>query len=104
MKKILACVGLIGGLAATALLETPASAQSKKEAAGTVKILENAKGRFYFQIRNAEGKFLCQSIPSGYETAKEAEAALEEVKKIVTTVKPVSEKAPAPKDGKKKAG
>lgn len=109
MKKLLACLTLVGGLGAAAFLETPATAQSKKSGTGSIKVLQNKAGKYYFQIRNGEDKFLCQSAPGGYATEKEALAALEELKKIVADVKPVVDKTPPKTDKdeskpKKKAG
>jgi|GEM_PF-5070194 len=106
MKKILACCCLLGGLAAASLLESPATAQGKKSAAGSIIVRQNKAGKYIFQVKNSEDKYVCGSLPAGYATEKEALDALDDLKKIVAEVKPTIEKGTSKDENKpkKKAG
>jgi Spy/CpxP family protein refolding chaperone len=75
--------------------DTKKDGKKNKASAGSVEIRENAKGKFYYVILNAEGKYAASSNPVSYSTEKEAREALEELKEILASAKVVKGKAKA---------
>ncbi|MFO0879856.1 MAG: hypothetical protein U0840_21120 [Gemmataceae bacterium] len=73
-----------------------------KGGTGTVEVNEGKDGKFRFFIRDAEGKLLAMSSPSGFATAKDASKAVDDLKEIVATAKVTVGKAPAKKTDKDK--
>lgn len=83
--------------------------KKKAKKAGVVQINESSKnGKFYMSIRDAEGKFLAQGGPSGYENKEDALKALEAIKqalenpKIEYNAKKADDKEDDKKEMKKK--
>ncbi|NBO91203.1 MAG: hypothetical protein EBV06_02630 [Planctomycetia bacterium] len=76
-------------------------AQGKK-GTGTIEVNESAKdGKFRLAIRNADGKYLAGSSPTGFATEKEALAALEELKAVLAKGSVVKQKKGEAEDKKK---
>jgi hypothetical protein len=82
-----------------------ALAQGKKDdkkgapaAAGVIEIGEGKDGKFRFFVRNGEGKLLAMSGPTGFASAKDAEAAVRELREVVSKAKVTTLKKG--KDGK----
>ncbi|MGL6094676.1 MAG: hypothetical protein ACRC7O_02595 [Fimbriiglobus sp.] len=69
------------------------AAPSRGKATGTIEIAESKNGKFRFGIRDADGKYLCGSLPSAFATKEEAAEALEKLKSILATAKPTERKA-----------
>jgi uncharacterized protein YegP (UPF0339 family) len=61
----------------------------KAEPAGAaaIEIAEGKDGKFRFFVRDAEGKVLAMSSPSGFATAKDAQAAVDQLKAAVAKAK-----------------
>ena len=98
---------LCGGIVLAALMilvgqpGSDAVAQAKKEKTGKVEVKDKkeAKGsavieikagkddKFRFFVRNADGELLAMSGPGGFATAKEAEAAIAELKDAIAKAK-----------------
>jgi len=64
-----------------------------KASKGTITIKPDAKGRYRLLIKDADGKGILMTAGNGFETEKEARAALEEIKGILATGKVTVEKA-----------
>jgi hypothetical protein len=56
-------------------------------AAGVIEIGEGKDGKFRFFVRDGEGKLLAMSGPGGFASAKDAEAAVRELKEVVSRAK-----------------
>ncbi|HVJ79528.1 MAG TPA: hypothetical protein VNC50_00550, partial [Planctomycetia bacterium] len=81
-------------------------AQVKKSTttkAGTIEIIESRDGKFRFTVRNDEGKYVGGSAV-GHETAAEARAAADELKRVMQTATFTSRKAEPRDDDDKKPG
>ncbi|MGL4551859.1 MAG: hypothetical protein ACRC33_11795, partial [Gemmataceae bacterium] len=79
LSALLAAAFLFSGAAPTLL------AQGKKDKNGTIEVNESAKdGKFRLAVRNAAGKYLAGSSPTGFATEKEALAALDELKLVLS--------------------
>jgi uncharacterized protein YegP (UPF0339 family) len=94
---------LVGGLVLAGLIlavGTPvpeaAVAQAKKDTkaardakdgrdakAGVIEITRGKDDKYRFFVRDGEGKLVAMSGPGGFDTAKDAEAAIERLKEIV---------------------
>jgi uncharacterized protein YegP (UPF0339 family) len=117
MKKLLAVLSLTGLLVAgtfTAIAQAPKKEEPKKEepkkpadpkvdpkkpadpkaaSKGSVVIKPDAKGRFRISVKDEDGKTLLMSAGNGFETEKDAKAAIEEIKGILAAAKVTVEKA-----------
>lgn len=112
MKKLFAALALVGLFAAGTTLavaqrEKPADpvkpADPKKPVdpvkvdpkagKGTITIKPDAKGRYRILVKDADGKGLLMTAGNGFETEKDARAAVEEAKGILTSGKVTVEKA-----------
>ena len=60
--------------------------------AGTIEIVESRDGKFRFNVRDADGKYLGGSTV-GHETDKEAREAVEELKRVLATATYVKKKS-----------
>jgi uncharacterized protein YegP (UPF0339 family) len=103
MRKLAVCalmLALMAGITGTStsgLLAQPPKKDkdTKKDAkkgkggslAGTIEITEGKDGKYRFNVRNADGKYLGGSGPTGYASEKEAEKAIEEFKEVVANAK-----------------
>jgi uncharacterized protein YegP (UPF0339 family) len=98
MKKWLAGAVLATGLGVLSFPTDGVWAQAKKtedkkmvdkkattSAGGSVTINEGKDGKFRFQVRNADDKFICLS--GAYATEKDAIAAVEELKAVLAVAK-----------------
>ena len=98
MKKTALVLILLAGTGGVFLQDTAVQAQKKDAkkdtAAGTVIIAEGKDGKYRFQVRSADDKYLAGS--AAYKTEKEAHAAVEELKKVLAGAKITVEK-PDPK-------
>lgn len=93
MKRGVAGLMLLAVLGLVAVSGTDVQAQKKggkAPAGGSITISAGKDGKFRFQIRSGEDKYICGS--GAYATAKDAEAGLEELKKVLATAKPTVEK------------
>jgi hypothetical protein len=102
MKHLLVTMVLAG---ACLLLGTHAAvtqAQTKKPAkTGTIELIKSRDGKYRFNIRDADGKYLGGSAV-GHATEKEAKEAVEELKKVLVTATYVSKTSEDSKDPKDK--
>jgi hypothetical protein len=92
--------------AATLLIATGATNafnQSKKPTSkgGTIELVQSRDGKYRFNVRDAEGKYLGGSTV-GHATEKEAREAVEEMKRVLATASYVSKKSEGSKDDKGK--
>ena len=103
MKKLLGAMVLTAAIMVMASGTDSTFAQAKKPAskAGTIELLESKDGKFRFNIRDADGKYLGGSTV-GHATEKEAREAVEELKKVLTTATYVSKKSEESKKDKDK--
>lgn len=75
-------------------------AQNKKAAkAGTIELIKSKDGKYRFNVRDADGKYLGGSTV-GHATEKEAKDAVEKLKKVLATATYVSKTAEGSKDKK----
>jgi hypothetical protein len=98
MKNLLVAMVLAGAclLLGTHIPDT--DAQTKKPAkAGTVELIKSRDGKFRFNIRDADGKYLGGSTV-GHATEKEAKDSVEELKKVLATATYVSKSSEDSKD------
>jgi len=110
MYKLLACVLLLGGIAALGGIDAPRGmAQVKKDAkkddkagAGTIEIAQGKDGKFRFAVHNAQGKYIGGSGAVGFATEKDAVAAIDELKKVLATAKVTTKKGDAKDKAKDK--
>jgi hypothetical protein len=70
---------------------------------GTIEIIESRDGKFRFTVRNDEGKYVGGSAV-GHDTAGEARAAADELKRVIATATFTSRKAEPRDDDDKKPG
>jgi len=84
-----AMAGLItaGGLAVAPAQDKKDVKKGTKAAAGTVEVNEGKDGKFRFFVRDAEGKMLAMSGPSGFETKADAVEAIETLKSVLPSAK-----------------
>ncbi|MCC6421404.1 MAG: hypothetical protein IT429_24455 [Gemmataceae bacterium] len=89
MRKV-----LLGGFVLLLLLlvrgaaPEPVEAQAKKGgAAGVIEVGEGKDGKFRFFVRDGDGKLLAMSGPGGFASVKEAEAAVDRLKEVVSKAK-----------------
>ncbi len=113
MRKLVACALMLALMIGfTSMSSSPLFAQEKKTTkkdtkkdkpteTGTIEITEGKDGKFRFNIRNADGKYLGGSGLVGYNSEKEVRAAIEEMKNILATAVIVKGKAKT-KDSKDK--
>src|SRR5262245_31151897 len=101
MRKLLVCVlmfGLLAGLSGTAVPVVVAQATKKdkdkdkdtkgaKAGAGTIEVSEGKDGKFRFFVRNADGKLLAMSGPTGFASEKDAEKGIDELREVVAKAK-----------------
>lgn len=76
-------------------------AKKGKKGTGTVEVNEGKDGKFRFVVRNADGKLLAMSGPTGFVEKADAVAALDELKAVLETAKVESGKKKAPKEDEK---
>lgn len=90
-------------VSALLFVSSPSSiAQGKKAAkGGTIEIVESKDGKYRFNVRDADGKYLGGSTV-GHATEKEAKEAVEEMKHVMATATFVSKKSEAAKEKDKK--
>jgi hypothetical protein len=55
--------------------------------AGVIEIAQGKDDKFRFFVRDGDGKLLAMSGPGGFATAKDAEAAVEQLKAVVEKAK-----------------
>lgn len=60
--------------------------EDKKEAAGTIEIEEGKDGKFRFRVKDGSDKILAHG-QGNFATAKDAQAAAENLKKVVASAK-----------------
>jgi len=102
MQKILAAMFATGAVVLMTSGPADTLAQSKKAGkAGTIELLESKDGKFRFNVRDADGKYVGGSAV-GHATEKEAKEAAEDLKKIIATATYVSKKAEDKKADAKK--
>jgi uncharacterized protein YegP (UPF0339 family) len=95
MKKLIAAALVIGSGIIVSVSPGPTLAQAKKGAkTGTIEIIESKDGKYRFNVRDAEGKYLGGSA-LGHATEKQAKEAVEEMKKVLATAIYVSKKTEA---------
>jgi hypothetical protein len=106
MRK-LGCTALVltvfllarGGAPEEAVAQVKKDKKGAPAAAGVIEIGEGKDGKFRFFVRNDEGKLLAMSGPGGFATAKEAEAAIKDLREVVSKAKVTTVKKGG-KDGK----
>ncbi len=101
---------LVGGIVLALLLLALGTApdaivaQAKKDdKSGVIEIGEGKDGKFRFFIRDGEGKLLAMSSPGGFANAKDAQAAIDQLKVVLSKAKVTTLKKEV-KDNKDKAG
>jgi uncharacterized protein YegP (UPF0339 family) len=94
MRKLLVCVALLAGMAAsTAVMDSGLLAQGTKKAkaakgkGAVIEVTEGKDGKFRFVVRNSEGKLLAMSGPRGFATEKDAMKGIDELKDVIRTAK-----------------
>ena len=92
MKNLLFAVILAGGSLLLGSHIADVHAQTKKPAKGTIELIKSRDGKFRFNVRDAEGKYLGGSTV-GHATEKEAKEAAEEMKAVMATATYVSKSA-----------
>jgi hypothetical protein len=92
MKKFLAVLFLTGAAALVTINPSDSPAQGKKTKTGTIELLESKDGKFRFNVRDEDGKYVGGSAV-GHATEKDAKAAAEDLKKVITTATYVSKKS-----------
>jgi uncharacterized protein YegP (UPF0339 family) len=66
-----------------------AKKDDKKDAkAGVIEITKGKDDKFRFFVRDGEGKLLAMSGPGGFATPKDAEAAIDHLKEVISKAKP----------------
>jgi uncharacterized protein YegP (UPF0339 family) len=111
MRKLIVCVALLAGMAASTMLVSSASlAQgtkkdkkdkvAKDKGAPLIEITEGKDGKFRFFVRNGEGKLLAMSSPTGFASEKDASKAIDELKEAVKSAKVTHGKSKKDKDSK----
>lgn len=85
---------LVGGsvlalfLLAISWAPEPVIAQAKKDAkAGVIEITEGKDGKFRFFVRDGDGKLLAMSGPGGFESTKDAQASIDQLKTVISKAK-----------------
>jgi hypothetical protein len=62
--------------------------KDKKDAKiGVIEITKGKDDKFRFFVRDGDGKLLAMSSPGGFESPKEAEAAIDRLKQVVAKAK-----------------
>lgn len=89
MRKVVAGgTVLVLLLLAIGVAPDPIVAQAKKEAkSGVIEISEGKDGKFRFFVRDGDGKLLAMSGPGGFESAKDAQASIEQLKTVISKAK-----------------
>src|SRR5262245_46172068 len=115
MRKLIVCVALLAGMAAsTAVMDSASHAQGTKKkkdkaakdkgvkdkGAAVIEVSEGRDGKFRFVVRNSEGKLLAMSGPRGFASEKEAEHAIEELKDVLKTARVTQGKSKKAKESK----
>jgi uncharacterized protein YegP (UPF0339 family) len=72
-----------------------------KKATGSIEVLENKAGRYYFKVLDAQGKTLAMSPVSGFPDKEAATKAVEALKQIVESAKVVYPEKKADVDDEK---
>ena len=73
----------------------------KKDEVGSIEVYKTEAGKFRFRIKNDEGKTIAMPLPQmHWETKKDALKAIEELKSILDTAKPVDHKDDETKEKK----
>jgi len=95
MKRRILVLLLLSGMVGVTLHDSFAQAPKKDAKAGTavgnVIVAAGKDGKYRFQVRTAEDKYVCGS--GAYATEKDAVAAVEDLKKILATAKITVDKA-----------
>jgi hypothetical protein len=98
MKNLLVAMVLAGSCLFLGAHIAATHAQTKKPAkTGTIELIKSRDGKYRFNIRDAEGKYLGGSTV-GHATEKEAREAVEELKKVLATATYVSKSSEEAKD------
>ena len=102
MRKLLLCVMLIFGIASfSGWTNPPTLAQgtkkekdkvTKKSGTGVIEVAEGKDGKFRFFVRDADGKLLAMSSPSGFASEKDAKEAINDLKEVIRTAKVTGKK------------
>jgi hypothetical protein len=99
MRKLIVCVALLAGMAASvAVLDSASLAQGTKKdkkdktgrekvAGGVIEVSEGKDSKFRFVVRDSEGKLLAMSGPRGFATEKDAVKAIDDLKEVLRTAK-----------------
>src|SRR5262249_53500711 len=107
MTKIVRALGLSLAMVAVAALVAPpfAAGQAKKDkdaktGASVFEVHKSSKnGKFYFSLRDGEGKLLAMCSPGGYETKGDCQKAIETIRNTAAKAK-VEFKAESTEDKK----
>jgi hypothetical protein len=100
MKHVLVVLVLVGASLFLMTDVADTNAQGKKPK-GTIELLKSKDGKYRFNVRDADGKYLGGSAV-GHATEKEAKEAVEELKMVLANATYVSKTADDGKDGKDK--
>jgi uncharacterized protein YegP (UPF0339 family) len=86
MRRLYLCLILAAALATAGTIPPPAvQGQGKKDAkSGVIEISEGKDGKFRFFVRDGEGKLLAMSSPGGFATEKDARAAIDSLKAVIS--------------------
>jgi hypothetical protein len=101
MKKLVGAMFLTGAVMFLVSGTADTFAQGKKTGKGTIELIESKDGKFRFNVRNADGKYVGGSAV-GHATESEAREAAEELKKVIATATYVSKKSDDSKKGDSK--
>ncbi|HVK18879.1 MAG TPA: hypothetical protein VM533_18255 [Fimbriiglobus sp.] len=101
MRKLVRCLALVTAMTTVSVAAlSVADAQEKGKKAtgkttGIVEINEGKDGKFRFNVRDNDGKFLAMSGPTGFATKEDAAKALEKLKDALENPKVTSAKKAA---------
>ena len=92
MLKSIKVLGLVAilGTASIVIPMQEGAAQPKKKSEkieGVVQIKEGKNGKFYFTVRDGDGKLLAMCSPAGFKSADDATAMIETLKQTLEVAK-----------------
>jgi uncharacterized protein YegP (UPF0339 family) len=88
MRQLVVCLFLFALFAIVAVVPSNNAVAQKDAKVPYIEVNESSKdGKFRFVIRNADGKMLAMSGPTGFATEKDAHKAIEDLKTALKTAK-----------------
>jgi uncharacterized protein YegP (UPF0339 family) len=87
MRRLILCLVLVAAFATAGTAPPPAvqgQGAKKDVKSGVIEISEGKDGKFRFFVRDGEGKLLAMSSPGGFATEKDARAAIDSLKAVIS--------------------